>query len=258
MADPVLDPPPPNPTPTPSGVARFFQKSWPSLAVVLIIVVVILVSHKDLAVPSLARSCVVFILTAGILIAANFAFFPDNPLRTGPEAIPYVISFDCLTAIVVGLAATVLACPNWETAFLLAGSCLMIGGFFGLLFGYPQGVAQQAVALATPAAAAAANGPGPVPANAPPAATQPPPSHGKNLLADSAATLGKVITGFTLAKMDAAWKHYSSLCTTIGPALGILDPKDSHVLAGVIISYFLATGFLSGLFLPTYFMSDHF
>ena len=101
----------------------------------------------------------------------------------------------------------------------------------------------------------------PASADAPPQQDQPakpPNSHAKNLLADSAATLGKVITGFTLAKLDAGYKFFEDLCKGIGPALGSLDTANSHILAGVIITYFAATGFLSGLFLPSYFMSDQF
>jgi hypothetical protein len=40
--------------------------------------------------------------------------------------------------------------------------------------------------------------------------------------------------------------------------LGAQDAAVAQVLAAVIIAYFLATGFLSGLLLPSYFMSDKF
>ena len=130
----------------------------------------------------------------------------------------------------------------------------MIGGFFGLLFGYPQGVAQQTAQAAASQASAGASGPPRSSAEQEAQTT----NHGKTLLADSAATLGKVITGFTLAKLDSANKYFEGLCRGVGPALGAADFSNSHILAGVIIAYFLATGFLSGLFLPSYFMSDQF
>jgi hypothetical protein len=116
----------------------------------------------------------------------------------------------------------------------------MIGGFFGLLFGYPQGVAQQIKTVQ----AGEAN--------------QQAPNRDKTLLADSAATLGKVITGFTLAKLGTVSTEFENLCKTIGPVLGAQDAVAAQVLAGVIVAYFLATGFLSGLLLPSYFMSDRF
>jgi hypothetical protein len=227
---------------TPTDARRitdFLKQNWLPLVLIVVLVVVACVFRNELAIPSVARSCIVFILAGGLLIGANRVFFPLGSSRTSAQTIPYVISFDCATAIIVGLAATVLACNRWEIAFLLAGSCLLIGGFFGLLFGYPQGVAQQNASSTTEQA----NQRG---------------AHSKNLVADSAATLGKVITGFTLAKLGRVATAFSTLCTTLGPALGGLDSAQSHVLAGVIVAYFLATGFLSGLFLPTYFMSDHF
>jgi|SRR5579859_4543076 len=233
------DPPVVTPPDGPNILIIFLRQGWPALLLIIVVIMVASIFHNDLAIPSVARSCIVFVLAAVLLLAANRAFFPPDSNRTGPEAVPYVISFNCATAIIVGIAVTVLACNRWQIGFLLAGSCLLIGGFFGLLFGYPQGVAQQAASStagqATPAAA-----------------------HGKSLVADSAATLGKVIAGFTLAKADTISKHYSSLSSALGPALGGLDASQSHVLAGVIVSYFLATGFLCGLFLPAYFMSDKF
>jgi hypothetical protein len=50
--------------------------------------------------------------------------------------------------------------------------------------------------------------------------------------------------------------YFAQLTNLIGPALGSSDPKTAPVLAGVIITYFLSTGFLCGLFLPPYFMGD--
>jgi hypothetical protein len=158
----------------------------------------------------------------------------------GDASVRYVIVFDSLVFTLVGLATAIAAAPAWETALLLCGSCLLIGAFFGLLFGYPQGVAQSAT-------------PHPVipPGQAAPATPQP--SSQKNLIAESASTLGKVIAGFTLARSGALIEHFRHICFIVAPALG--QQQGGVVLAGAIILYFFATGFFSGLLLPPYFMS---
>jgi hypothetical protein len=225
----------------PSGgdqARTFFKQHWLVLVLVVIIVIVICIFHDDLAIPSVARDCIVFILATGLLYGANKTFFSQSGKSNDPSAVRFVIAFDSVVFVIVGLAATILSCNHWEAACLLAGACLLIGGFFGLLFGYPQGVAQQSSQIQS----------GQVQA----------PIRDKNLLADSAATLGKVITGFTLAKLGQVSTYYSVLCHTIGPVLGAQEAAVSHVLAGVIVAYFLAAGFLSGLLLPPYFMSDRF
>lgn len=206
------------------------------------------------------RTVLVLGVAAALILASTRVFFSGGSNVT---SVRYVVAFDAVVFVILGLAATVLACGRWETAVLLAGSSLMIGGFIGLLFGYPQGVAQQAASLsasqpsATPPGNAngqAANGatdPGQEAAPAPKAI------HAQNLVAESAATLGKVITGFTLAKVGGMSDYFGKLTNLIGPALGSSDTAaTAPVLAGVIITYFLATGFLCGLFLPPYFMGD--
>jgi hypothetical protein len=161
----------------------------------------------------------------------------------GDSSVRYVIVFDAIVFTLVGLAAAVAAAPGWEIALLLCGSCLLIGAFFGLLFGYPQGVAQSAT-------------PQPVPQPGQAAQTTPHVTQQKNLIAESASTLGKVIAGFTLAKSGMLVGHFRSVCETIAPALGQQQmPSGDVVLAGAIILYFFATGFFSGLLLPPYFMS---
>jgi hypothetical protein len=225
---------PPERTADPHPVTTFFKRSWITLTLIVILVILARVFRNDLTTPSVARACIVFIVAAGLLYGANRKFFSQRQSSGDPLGVRFVIAFDSVVFVIVGLAATILSCNHWETAILLAGSCLLIGGFVGLLFGYPQGVAQQAQPLTAGAQ---------------------PPARDKNLLADSAATLGKVLTGFTLAKASQVSVHYSNLCHTLGPALGAQEPA---VLAGVIVAYFLATGFLSGLLLPPYFMSDQF
>jgi hypothetical protein len=78
------------------------------------------------------------------------------------------------------------------------------------------------------------------------------------LVAESAATLGKVITGFTLADARPIYNEFRHISHAVSPALSCgsadCNPDTNHILAAVMILYFLATGFLSGLFLPSYFM----
>jgi hypothetical protein len=241
-------------------IANFLAQTWLPLLLIISLIVVAAIFHNDLAAPSVPRACIVFALAAAALYGANEVFFVPGRSLTDPLNVRFVIAFDIVIFIIVGLAATILACNHWEPSLLLAGSCLLIGGFFGLLFGYPQGVAQQATT--PPAATPPTQGAGvPMPQATPPTqATGTPPTHEKNLLADSAATLGKVITGFTLAKLGQFSVHYSALCHTIGPSLGVPSSGaqatgTDQVVAGLIIAYFLATGFFSGLLLPPYFMS---
>jgi hypothetical protein len=158
----------------------------------------------------------------------------------GDSSVRYVIVFDSLVFTLVGLATAIAAAPGWEIALLTCGSCLLIGAFFGLLFGYPQGVAQS-----TP--------PHPITPTGQAAPATPPANSQKNLIAESASTLGKVIAGFTLARSGALIDHFRHLCFIVGPALG--QQQGGVVLAGAIILYFFATGFFSGLLLPPYFMS---
>jgi len=232
--------------------ARANKWEWTAL-IVLALLILIFVFHHQLGIQPDFETSAVLIAAAVLLYGANKTFFFRG--ETKNDNIRYVIAFDSVCFVIIGFVATILACSHWQTAVLLAGSCLLIGGFFGLLFGYPQGVAQQTAQAAASQLGVGASG------SPPKASTQQAAqatNHGKTLLADSAATLGKVITGFTLAKLESANRYFEGLCRGVGPALGAADSSNSHVLAGVIIAYFLATGFLSGLFLPSYFMSDQF
>ena len=226
---------------------------WTALIIILVLLILIFIFHHQLGIQLDFETSAVLIAAAALLYGAQKTFFFRGESKN--DNIRYVIAFDSVCFVIIGFVATILACSHWQTAVLLAGSCLLIGGFFGLLFGYPQGVAQQTAQAAASQFGVGASGSPPKASAQQVAQTT---NHGKTLLADSAATLGKVITGFTLAKLDSANKYFEGLCRAVGPALGAADSSNSHVLAGVIIAYFLATGFLSGLFLPSYFMSDQF
>jgi hypothetical protein len=217
---------------------------------------------RNIVAISIDGQTVLILGIATILVAAASKVFFFSAANHG-YPVRNVVAFDAVVFIVLGSAATVLACSQWHTAVLLAGSSLMIGGFIGLLFGYPQGVAQQAANQnANPtnppanATAQAANGAAPPGQRTTPAPDAPARTHAQNLVAESAATLGKVITGFTLAKVQGIDDYFAKLTNQVGPALGASNATTAPVLAGVIIVYFLATGFLCGLFLPPYFMSD--
>jgi hypothetical protein len=232
--------------------SRLGKWEWATLVIILALLILISIFHNQLGLHLDFETSVVLIAAAIVLYGANKTFVFRGKGKN--DNIPYVIAFDSVCFVIIGLVATILACSHWQTGLLLAGSCLLIGGFFGLLFGYPQGVAQQVAQAASHIGVDAGGSPTPPGVQQVSQAT----NHGKTLLADSAATLGKVITGFTLAKLDSANKYFEGLCRGVGPALGAADSSNSHVLAGVIIAYFLATGFLSGLFLPSYFMRDQF
>jgi hypothetical protein len=275
------------------------------------------------------RILLAFVVAAFVLWFAHRRIFPAKKstalgttvMDTGdPSSVRYAIAFDAVVFTIIGLAAAVAAAPQWQMAFLLSGTCLLIGAFFGLLFGYPQGVAQTSAAqpshqlpqppeqtpagnnssagdLATTADAAAAghatttanstaaeNSTAEADTAAKPATSdngtavangtsatnggiawsaagnRPPQSTPqKNLIAESASTLGKVIAGFTLAKADPLVHHFHQICNVVGPALGQQHSPDAGVvLAGAIMLYFFATGFFSGLLLPSYFMSGKF
>jgi hypothetical protein len=233
MANDELEPPPASPQSKQTPLTR----NWPLLVLILILLIIVFIFHRDFAHP---RAWFVFVMAAALIWGTGEKFFPGGVMPEDPKAVRFVIAFDTVVFIAVGLAAAVLACNHWEIALLLSGACLLLGGFVGLLFGYPQGVAEQNKQQLV-------QGQGNAQA----------PSRDKTLLAESAATLGKLITGFTLAKLGDASQKYSDLCHAIGPALGV-DAATNSIVAGVIMAYFLATGFLAGLLLPSYFMSDIF
>jgi hypothetical protein len=308
---------------------------WVLLCLILVILGAVLVYcawKQDILHCSVLRAFLAFAAACGVLCFS----FPRRRSAAGANSASvtkdasldesYVrnfIAYDAIVFTVVGLATAVAATPQWETAILLSGACLLIGAFFGLLFGYPQGVVAQTAAAqpeqktnqsqGTPTqnkpppqgtstqdtSQTAATQPGqetnqsrgtptqnkPLPQETstqdtsqtaaaqpgqetnqsqgtptqntpPPQGTAPQATKDKNLIAESASTLGKVIAGFTLARADTMATHFHRVCQIVGPALG--NQQFAHadtVLAGSIILYFVATGFFSGLLLPPYFMS---
>jgi hypothetical protein len=226
---------------------RFLETYWPWLVAAVpwlvaavTFVILMITFRRDLFSTGAAKTWIVALAAIGLLIAANRAIYSPGPGNTDPTFVRYTILYTAVIAIIVGAAIVMIACESWDSPLLISLSCLLIGGFFGLLFGYPSGVAQQT-------------------ANSPNGNTNPPKAvtPRKTLLAESASTLGKVITGFTLARAGDAHTAFHNACGHLAPAF-VRNAPTGELMAGAVLSYFLATGFLSGLFLPTYFMSDKF
>ena len=132
--------------------------------------------HKGLArfMVNVLRILVAFAVASFVIWFAYGQIFPKKKLGSGAGeggsalaanatgefwSVPYAIAFDAIVFSVAGLAVAVAAAPQWQTALLLSGTCLLIGAFFGLLFGYPQGVAQSATTRSAPASVLPAENP---------------------------------------------------------------------------------------------------
>ena len=126
--------------------ARSNTWEWTALIIVLVLLTLIFIFHHQLSIQLDFETSAVLIAAAVLLYGAHKTFFFRGESQN--DNIRYVIAFDSVCFVIIGIVATILACSHWQTAVLLAGSCLLIGGFFGLLFGYPQGVAQQAAQVA--------------------------------------------------------------------------------------------------------------
>ncbi|RSL18364.1 hypothetical protein EDE15_3931 [Edaphobacter aggregans] len=241
-------------------IAASWSALKPPLTYVLVtcsglLIAFVLFRYRDvLFSPESVRTWIAIFAATGLLTLAGKAIFTFRPVNADPANVRYVIAFNCLTFVIVGNGLLIVACKSWAMPLILANACLLIGGFFGLLFGYPSGVAQTAnkPRAATPSSGTPTSSAKPIDAS-----VDTTPHQNQNLLAESASTLGKVLTGFTLAKASQVAEHFSQLCHALAPALSS-DEKTNFIMAGVVIAYFLATGFLSGLLLPSYFMAGKF
>src|ERR1700761_1939380 len=118
-----------------------------------------------------AKAWLVLLSALLILVTANRAIYRRGYDERNDADVRYTIAFNAVIAIVTGLAVVIVACKDWAIPFLISIACVLIAGFFGLLFGYPSGVAQQ---------------PGGNKAN-PAQPAQKPPAQDRNLLAESAS-----------------------------------------------------------------------
>ncbi len=210
----------------------------------LLIVGLFLVNFRhELFSAATARDWVVLVVALSVLAKTYGAILSKNSNNSDPLSVKYVIAFSAVLFIVLGLGAVVILCPAWETPFLISGAFVLVGGFLGLLFGYPSGVAQQTDANSRRGTTAGGN--------------QQVDGRNKNLLAESASTLGKLLTGFTLAKLGDAEVALRRICVDMAPAFSV-DPRIGSIAAAAVAAYFFFTGFLSGLLLPSYFMSGKF
>lgn len=126
-----------------------------------------------------------------------------------------------------------------------------------------EGAAQpeaEAAAVGLPAPPPAA-GPGQAPAKASPSAA----ATGRNLLEDTASSLSKLLTGASLVKIGSIYQFFQKTAWRVGAYVtdgnvhggtsgAQFISSNIAVMGGALILYFLLLGFLSGLFLPAYFM----
>jgi hypothetical protein len=247
-----------------SGIPKNLKLYGPSAVLCVVLAVALLECWRMPLSTSGPRALVAFAVAGLVISLAHNAFFPariDGDSKNSiedPASVSRAIAYDSVVFTLAGLATVVAAAPQWETALLVSGACLLIGAFFGLLFGYPQGVAQSTT---TPPHGhldqmePRASIPDGTPLLAKPTQQSTPQ---KNLIAESASTLGKVIAGFTLARAGPLTQHFHLICDAVAPALGRQSAVGNSVLAGAIILYFFGVGFFSGLLLPSYFMSGKF
>ncbi len=135
---------------TPSLLDRLRSLKLPTAVWVLFILVGIalvitffVIYRSELFASGNLRPWIVSILSFAVLASANRAIFAPGPGNVDPTFVRYVIAFNSVLFIVIGLAALVITCSNWGTPFFIAGACILTGGFLGLLFGYPSGIAQR-------------------------------------------------------------------------------------------------------------------
>ncbi|CAN5714516.1 hypothetical protein BH10ACI4_BH10ACI4_35490 [soil metagenome] len=244
----------------------------PIAVAVLAFVFYLVHHHNALFQDQQIRTLIIGIIGLLMLVAANQAIIRSNR----DIEVKFVIAFDVVLFIVLGMVALISAAPYWGMASLCAGTCLFGGGIIGLLFGLPLGSEQiqdktviaqsqarrkmDLINLAT-AKAVAANEPQQAPAPhvvqaaqiaREQADTQAAKNRGRNLLSETASSLGKLLAGASLAKFGDLFDKFKGAALTI--SRDINPGQNSLTLGGSLILYFGLIGFISGLLLPAYFM----
>lgn len=222
---------------------------------------------------SFTRTIAAFVTALAVLVGTGMVIFNQGNEKTD---IPYVIAFDIIAFVVLGLAVLISAATRWQAACLMAGASLLGGGFFGFIFGMPlsavsapdQGEAGQTAAKAaeeahnammtafaarTDEAIAAAKQ---AQATAQKAAETTGRIAKHSLLAEAAGTLSKLIAGATLVQIKPLFEEFKRASEYISIYLLQDNPLNGATLGGAALLYFIFLGFLSGLFLPAYFMQD--
>jgi hypothetical protein len=218
------------------------------------------------------KTLLVFLGTVLVLVVATYGIIQK---KTKVE-IQYVIAFDITVFVVLGFALIISAAIRWQAACLTAGAALLGGGFFGLIFGMPlsaasaptttevQNSAAQAAAVAQTALDAANTAQTgqalqlaqQAQATAQRAAAMTGRIAKHSLLAEAAGTLSKLIAGATLVQIGAIFRAFKEASEYISVYLLQDSPPNGATFGGAMLLYFTFLGFLSGLFLPAYFMQD--
>jgi hypothetical protein len=251
---------------------RTWAVALPIGLILLALILYLVHHHNTFFQDQQVRTITIGVIGIVVLVLANNAIIGG----IGNIEVKYVIAFDTVIFIVLGLIALVSAAPNWGMAALCAGTCLFGGGIIGLLFGLPLGTEQvkdktfqaqadarqqmDSVNLAT-AKAIASNAPEHAPSPEvvqaaqvarQKADAQVAGSNSRNLLSETADSLGKLLAGASLAKFGDLHAMFKSTAVTIS---GSISPgQTSPTLGGSLILYFGLIGFISGLLLPAYFM----
>ena len=224
------------------------------------------------AFPLSAKTIIAFLVAAAVLVGTSYAIFQ----RGGQMQVEYVIAFDITVFVVIGFALLISASTRWQAACLTAGAALLGGGFFGFIFGMPlsaasapdQGAADanaakaveeahqamaEAFATGTDEAKEAAKA---AQDKARKAAGQTGRLAKHSLLAEAGSTLSKLIAGATLVQIKPIFDEFKRASAYISVYLLQDSPVNGATLGGATLLYFIFLGFLSGLFLPAYFMQD--
>jgi len=245
-------------------------KRWPVIGAVVLVVAVLLwlgADHLGLKpFSSLGRTMTAFLVALGVLVGSGYTIFEHS---SKPTKVEYVIAFDITVFVVIGLALVISASTRWQAACLTAGAALLGGGFFGFIFGMPLSAANtpdpgvtgaKAVKAAEELKDAFASGDANQIEAAKQQQTQVLKAAGRiakhSLLAEAGSTLSKLIAGATLVQIKPIFDEFKRASEFISVYLLQDAPANGATLGGAVLLYFIFLGFLSGLFLPAYFMQD--
>jgi hypothetical protein len=174
------------------------------------------------------------LLAAVGAIGVNLVF---NYLYNRSHNVGSAVGFLSVIFVTVGLATVVVATEKWPVAALAAGACLLGGSFIGLLFGLPIQMKAE---------------------SAKEAATRGPAASGQTLIAQTADTLSKFLTGAVIVRYPDIRKEFNEIVTYLGSCTRCCDWDSTgsafnNSFAAALILYFTAVGFLIGLLLPRYY-----
>ena|SRR5215472_3996239 len=187
-----------------------------SLAVVIAFLV-LLGSFPALGVLQRAAQGLAALSISAVAILAAWISF----LQGGKRSVGGAVAFNSVVFVTLGFCAVIAATPEWPTAIFWAAACLLSGGFIGMLFGVPISAKQ-------------ANG-------AP-----------RNLVAESADTVSKFITGFGVAKYQEIFAQFKESAGYLSGSLRCCGNQNSSFAGGLIL-YFSILGFLAGMLLSHFY-----